>query len=300
MKSQQMKSSLLLVLTAFIWGVAFVAQSAGMEYVGPFTFVFARNILGCATLLLYLTLRKGKEKEKEPKKENSRALWLGGVCCGIALFGASIFQQIGIQETTVGKAGFITALYIVIVPILGLLFGKRVLPQVWVSVLIAIGGMYLLCMQEGSLSIGRGDLLVLLCALVFSGHILIVDHFSPIVDGVKMSCIQFLVCGLLSGVGMILTEKPDLAAIQSACLPIAYAGVLSSGVGYTLQILGQKNVPSTIASLILSLESVFSALAGWVLLGQGLSGRELLGCVLIFGAIMLAQLPGRKPTESIS
>lgn len=313
LKSQQTKGSLLLVLTAFIWGVAFVAQSAGMAYVGPFTFVFARNVLGCLTLLIFMALTgrlgskkqavgaavnveaEGAEGAAAGKKTGRWTLWIGGLCCGCALFGASMFQQIGIQETTVGKAGFITALYIVIVPVLGLFFKKRVLPQAWAGVAIAVVGMYLLCMTEGSLTIARGDLMVICCALVFSCHILIVDHFSPMVDGVKMSCIQFAVCTVLGGISMALAgEQPTIEAMQAAFLPIAYAGVMSSGVAYTLQIVGQKYVPSTIASLIMSLESVFSALAGWALLGETLSLRELLGCGLIFGAIILAQLPERK------
>ena len=304
-KVQQTKSSLLLILTALIWGIAFVAQSAGMEYVGPFSFNFARNLLGGITLLFYLALAKRKRKREsdENRELNSWTnprLWIGGVCCGTALFAASTLQQFGIQETTVGKAGFITALYIVMVPILSLFFGKRAAGRIWVSVGTAVAGMYLLCMS-GPQGIGKGDVLVLLCAVVFSVHILVIDHFSPLADGVKMSCIQFFVCSLLSLPGMILMEEPSAAGLMSAWLPIAYAGVLSSGVGYTLQILGQKSISPAVASLILSLESVFSALAGWLILGQRLAARELFGCVLIFGAILLAQMPsfaGQRVSDS--
>ena len=202
---------------------------------------------------------------------------------------ASSFQQIGIGYTTVGKAGFITALYIIIVPILGIFLKKKVPLAVWLSVFIAAVGMYLLCITE-KFTIGMGDLLMLACAFCFSAHILVIDHFSPHVDGVRMSCIQFFTCSLLSAVAMFLFEKPNLPDILSAWLPILYAGVLSSGVGYTLQIIAQKNTNPTVASLLMSLESVFAVLAGWVLLGQKLSLRELLGCVLVFAAILLAQL----------
>ena len=212
---------------------------------------------------------------------------------------ASTLQQVGIQYTTVGKAGFVTALYIVIVPILGLFFHKKVSPKLWVSVVIAIVGLYLLCMS-GSLTLQLGDFLVLLCAFCFSVHIMVIDHFSPKVDGVQMSCIQFFVAGILSGVGMLVAEgAPDPHAVLISWMPILYAGVLSSGVAYTLQIIGQKGVNPTIASLVLSLESVISVLAGWVILGQSMSGREILGCVLMFAAIILAQLPDRAKGSSL-
>ena len=215
------------------------------------------------------------------------------ICCGIALCLATNFQQIGIQYTTVGKAGFITACYIVIVPVIGLFMKKKCSPMIWLSVLLAVVGLYLLCINE-QFSIGYGDILVFVCAILFSVHILIVDYFSPKVDGVKMSCIQFLVCGLLSGIAMLFAEQPQLSAVLLAWKPIAYAGIMSCGVGYTLQIVGQKGMNPTIASLILSLESCISVLAGWLLLGQTLSIREGLGCVAMFAAIILAQLPAKE------
>lgn len=219
---------------------------------------------------------------------------LGGLSCGLALGLASGLQQVGIQYTTVGKAGFITALYIVIVPILGLFFRKKVGAKLWVSVVIAIFGLYLLCMS-GSLRLEWGDFLVLLCAVCFSVHIMVIDYFTTKVDGVQMSCIQFFVAALFSAVCMLFTEGvPDPHAVAISWVPILYAGVLSSGVGYTLQIIGQKGVNPTAASLVLSLESVISVLAGWVILGQSMSPREILGCVLMFCAIILAQLPDRK------
>lgn len=300
MKKANVKSPLLLFLAAVIWGVAFVAQSVGMEYVGPFTFNAVRSIIGGLVLIpciYFLDHLKGEgHKARQTTAERQQAkktLLFGGVCCGICLCIASNLQQIGIRYTTVGKAGFITAMYIIIVPVLGIFMKKKIGIQIWISVIMGVIGLYLLCMTE-SFSLGKGDACVLLCALVFSFHILIIDHFSPLVDGVKMSCIQFLVSGVLSGVMMFLFENPELGAIFSAWLPILYAGVMSCGVAYTLQIVGQKDMDPTVASLILSLESVVSVLAGWALLGQKLSGKELFGCVVMFAAIILAQLPERK------
>lgn len=299
MKKGKLRSSALLLLTACIWGVAFVAQSVGMEYVGPFTFNFVRSILGGLVLIpciFFLKREKKAEAEKvseEEKKAQRKTLLAGGICCGVALCLASNFQQIGIQYTTVGKAGFITACYIVIVPVIGLFMKKKCSPMIWLSVLLTVVGLYLLCINE-QFSIGYGDILVFVCAILFSVHILIVDYFSPKVDGVKMSCIQFLVCGLLSGIAMLFAEQPQLSAVLLAWKPIAYAGIMSCGVGYTLQIVGQKGMDPTIASLILSLESCISVLAGWLLLGQTLSMREGLGCVVMFAAIILAQLPAKE------
>ena len=299
MKKGNLRSSALLLLTACIWGVAFVAQSVGMEYVGPFTFNFVRSILGGLVLIPCIFFLKREKKAKaekvseEEKKAQRKTLLAGGICCGVALCLASNFQQIGIQYTTVGKAGFITACYIVIVPVIGLFMKKKCSPMIWLSVLLAVVGLYLLCINE-QFSIGYGDILVFVCAILFSVHILIVDYFSPKVDGVKMSCIQFLVCGLLSGIAMLFAEQPQLSAVLLAWKPIAYAGIMSCGVGYTLQIVGQKGMDPTIASLILSLESCISVLAGWLLLGQTLSIREGLGRVAMFAAIILAQLPAKE------
>ena len=298
MKAEKLKNSLLLVLVALIWGVAFVAQSEGAKDVGPYTFNAVRMIIGGLVLLPCIKIMDAfKAKEPDaPREKGGKALWLGGLCCGVVLFLASTLQQVGLLYTTAGKAGFITALYIVLVPILGLFFGRKTGAALWISVALAVVGMYFLCMT-GSLSLGRGEALCMLCALFFAVHITVIDHFSPDVDGVRMTCIQFFVCGGLSVVLMFLFEKPDIHKIVSAWLPILYTGVLSSGVAYTLQIVAQKNVNPTVASLLMSLESVFSALAGWAILGQGLSGRELFGCALLFAAIILAQLPiGKRKT----
>jgi len=293
MKSVQIRNSLLLLLTATIWGTAFVAQSVGMEHVEAFTFTFARSIVGGIVLIpciWFLRWLKGRESG-ESVTAAGRVEWIGGICCGLALCAASNFQQIGIAYTTVGKAGFITALYVVIVPIMGLFFKKRVSFVVWICVVLSVIGLYLLCMTEGSLTLAYGDLLVLICAILFSVHIMVIDHFSPQGDGVVMSCIQFFVCGIVSGIIMLFVETPTIENIMAAAMPILYAGVLSSGVAYTLQIVGQKDMNPTVASLILCLESVVSALAGWLILNEALTARELLGCVLMFVAIVLAQVP---------
>lgn len=285
------RNSMILLLTAIIWGVAFVAQSVGMDYVGPFTFTCIRSLIGGTVLLPFVALRRrGKPAMTGTEKKQ---LWLGGLFCGLFLAAASCFQQFGLQFTTVGKAGFITAFYIILVPVLGIFFKRKCGVFVWIGVILALIGLYLLCMTEGFF-VQTGDLMVFICALLFAGHILVIDHFTQNVDGVAMACIQFFVCGIVCAVPMLIFEQPEPSQVMSAWLPILYAGVLSSGVGYTLQIVGQKGMNPTVASLILSLESVVSVLAGLVLLGQQLSGREISGCVFMFAAIILAQLPEGK------
>lgn len=292
-----LKNSLLLLLTAAIWGVAFVAQSVGMDYVGAFTFNSVRCLIGAVVLLpvIWFLNRQNPpaEQTEQEKTAGRKTLFIGGAACGTALFLASNFQQFGIKYTTVGKAGFITACYIVIVPILGLFLKRKCSSYIWTAVIMALIGLYLLCITDG-FSIGKGDLLVLICAFLFSFHILIIDHFSPRVDCVKMSCIQFLVAGILSGILAMIFENPDFTNIAAAWIPLLYAGVMSCGVAYTLQIVGQKGMNPTVASLILSLESCISVLAGWIILGQSLSMREIIGCIIMFAAIILAQLPEKK------
>lgn len=297
----QYRSSLLLFLTASIWGVAFVAQSVGMDYMGPFTFNAARSLIGGIVLLPLIAVRErsrkkngGEAEPPEKKKVRRKVTLLGGCCCGLAICTASMFQQYGIQYTTVGKAGFITTLYIIIVPIMGLFFGKKVRRIVWAGAALAAAGMYLLCVNE-TLSLNKGDLLVFLCAVIFSVHILVIDYFSPKADGVKLSCIQFFVAGIICTIGAFLLETPSWDALVSGAVPVLYAGVMSCGVAYTLQIIGQRNLDPTVASLILSLESVVSVLAGWVILDQTMNGKEIFGCVLVFAAVILVQLPGKKP-----
>lgn len=288
-----MKNILLLFLTATIWGTAFVAQSVGMDHVGPFTFTFARSIIGGLFLIPCICFLR-KWSGKTEKVQVTKVEWVGGICCGIALCAASNFQQIGIAYTTVGKAGFITALYVVIVPIFGLFLKKKVPGIIWFCVGLSVIGLYLLCMTEGSFTLAYGDFLVFICAILFSVHILVIDYFSPKGDGVVISCIQFLVCGLISGIIVLFTETLRAADLLAAIGPILYAGVLSSGVAYTLQIVAQKDVNPTVASLILCLESVISALAGWVILHEALNARELFGCLLMFAAIVLVQIPVPK------
>lgn len=293
--------TLLLLLAALIWGTAFVAQSVGMEHVGPFTFNAVRSLVaalavGFAVLLMTL-VRKRRGTYKPSTKEEHKLLLRGGLVCGAALCLASSLQQIGIQYTTVGKAGFLTALYIIEVPLTGLLLKKRVRPPVWAAVGVATVGMYLLCMNGGFV-LSTGDLLVFLCSVAFTGHILSVDYFASRVDPVKLSALQFLVTGVISSVLALTLESPEPREIASAAFPILYTALFSSGIAYTLQIVGQKMVQPTLASLAMSLESVFSLLAGAIALREIPTAREGIGAALMFSAILLAQLPERRTGRS--
>ncbi len=288
--------SLLLLTAAFIWGMAFVSQSKGMDYMGPLTFNGVRSLIGAFVLALYLLLT-GRVTGEKRRSTDWKMTFRGGLCCGLALTAASTLQQFGIQYTTVGKAGFITTLYIIFVPIAGIFFRRRVSGIVWAGAVMAAAGMYLLCMTE-SLSLGRGDLLVFFCAVVFTAHILLVDFFSPRVDCVAVSCIQFAVCGILCTGGAVFWEQPSWGQLWDGAGTLAYAGVLSCGVAYTLQIVGQKGVNPTVAALLLSLESVFATVSAWLAYkigflktDQTMTGRQILGCVLVFGAVILVQLP---------
>ncbi len=292
MNRYTLRQSMILFMAAAIWGFAFVAQSVGMDYVGPYTFVTARNVVALAVLLPWVAAARRQRKKGGQRRSGRRSLIYGGVCCGICLFAASALQQFGMKYTTVGKAGFITAMYIVLVPVFGIFAKKKTGVKVWIAVAAALAGLYLLCMTKGDFQLQKGDVCILGCAAVFALHILVVDHFSPLVDGVELSCVQFAVNAVLGTVLMLLLEQPRMADLLAAWLPIVYAGALSSGVGYTFQIIGQKGMNPTVASLILSLESVISVLAGWLLLHQALTARELAGCALVFAAIILVQLPG--------
>lgn len=291
MRNQRFFGDLMLILTAFIWGSSFVSQSVSMDHIGPFTFNAIRCIIGGLVLIPVILIMNKIEGDKTTN--NNKQLILGGILCGIVLFIGSTFQQIGIAYTTVGKAGFITALYIVIVPLSGILFKKKLSPKILISVLIALIGLYLLSITE-DFSIGKGDFLVLLGSLFFSAHILLIDYFSPKVNGVKMSCIQFLLTGTISLFPMFILEDPKVTSILSASSPILYSGVLSCGIAYTLQIIAQKKTEPTVASLLLSLESVFAVISGWIVLGEALSFRELTGCILMFISIILAQIPNKN------
>lgn len=290
-RARVIRGNLLLVLAAMIWGGAFVAQKSGGAALGSLTFNGVRSALGAAGLFAVTPLLDAVGLSRKPATSAERkTLWLGGVVCGLALFVATNLQQIGLQYTSVGKGGFITALYIVLVPLLGVFVGQRIRLLQGGGVALAVVGLYFLC-GYGESGLNRGDWLLLLCALVFSVQILAVSHFSPRVDGVRLSCIQFLVVAVLNAPLMCVFEQPSLPAIWDNAGAVLYAGLLSSGVGYTLQIVAQKDTEPTVASLLMSLESVFALLAGWLLLHDRLSTVEWIGCALLFGAILLTQCP---------
>ena len=306
---QNVRNSCLLVLTALIWGTAFVAQTTGGDTIGAFSFNCIRSLIGGIVLIPVIHVLDTKTDKKPKTDAEKKTLLTGGIACGCVMFIASSFQQLGINlGTEAGKAGFLTACYILLVPILGLFLKKKCGWNIWIGVVLTLAGLYLLCMNGTTgFSLRFSDGLVIICAVCFSLHILLVDHFSPLVDGVRLSSIQFIISGLI---GLIPTFFVDmhhslsgfyawLPALQSwnAWIPILYAGVMSCGVAYTLQIIGQNGLNPTIASLLMSLESVFSVLAGWIILGQKLTPREILGCVIIFAAIVLAQLPVNSRTD---
>ena len=299
--SKKMQSNILLLLTAIIWGSAFVAQKSGMDYVEPFTFNGIRTFIGGLVLIpvIFFMEKKNPPEEisREEKTKNNKELLIGGICCGLALFAASSLQQFGVSYTTAGKAGFITTLYVVFVPIISVLLRKKVRPIMWLCVAMGAVGLYLLCMTDASFRLTFGDTLVLLCAVAFAVHILTVDHFSPKMDGIKLSCIQFLTVGIVSMVCMFIFEHPDIHAILDCAVPILYAGMLSCGLGYTFQVVAQKHAEPTVASLLMSLESVFAVVFGALLLHETMSMRELSGCLIIFIAVIISQLPEKKPQK---
>ena len=324
MKDRKMLGNALLILTAMIWGTAFVFQRTGMESIEPITFNAARMALAAVAVGAVSVVTAPAEKNRfageritgpgerisgsngevtgpgeritGPGEEQHRAYnrntLIGGICCGTFLAAASIFQQMGIVYTTAGKAGFITAMYMLLVPVIGtVFFHKRNSWIVWLAVLIGVAGMYLLCMTEG-FRLTRGDTLVCICALLFSGHILCCDHFVQLGDPIRISAIQFAACTVLSAIAAVILEQPTWDKIVSAAIPILYCGLISGGLGYTLQIIAQKFTDPTIASLLMSLESVFAVIAGALLLGERMSTRELMGCVVMFAAIVLVQIRG--------
>jgi len=320
--SKTLRANLLLLLTALIWGVAFVAQDVAMDAMEPFTFNAARTLVAALVLLPCIRLLDRLERKRADASgtgappgngvatgcgvaptasrafgtmtpQQKRTLLIGGLCCGVALFFGTSLQQFGIKETSAGKAGFVTALYIVLVPLSGLLFKRSVRRNVWIAVGLCLIGLFLLCVTD-TLTIGAGDLALLLCAAAFTVHILVIDHFSPKTDCVRMSCLQFFVASALCTVMMVLTEHPTFGGLLKGWIPLLYAGVLSGGMGYTLQMIAQRDTDPTVASLLMCLESVFAVLAQWVILGELLTARELLGCGLMLVGIVLAQLPGRR------
>ncbi len=305
-KTHNLRSSVYLSLTALIWGVAFVFQSMGNDYMQPLTFTSSRYFLGFLVLLPILLIKYRRptflaDSDEIPVKQAPKKLTaLGGVLCGLALGTATLFQQYGLKYTTVGKAGFITTLYIILTPIFGLFLGRKCHFTVWIGAAAAVFGMYLLCITEG-LTIGNGDLLVLICAVIFTLHIMLVDRFAPHTNGVLLSCVQFFVASFFCGAGALIFESPAPEQFVQSLIPILYTGVMSSGVAYTLQILGQRNFNPTVAAMIMSLESVISAVAsyiayalGWLSTDQTLSAVQILGCVIMFAAVIFVQLPFDK------
>ena len=300
MNRQKLKGNAMLLLTAMIWGMSFIAQSKGVEDISPVAFTGLRSILGSIVLLpVIAVLDWKKKKHNKPVQKINRDLIIGGILCGIVLCLASTLQTMGMVYTSPGKSAFITALYMVIIPIVGLFCGKKLRPVIALSVVIATVGLYMICVDSSS-GINKGDIITLACSFLFTAHILVIDHFSPKVDGVKLSCIQFFVCGLINITYMFIFEEPQLSPIIGCWASIGFSGIMSCGVAYTLQIVGQKYTDPTSASILMSLESVFAALSsavlvalGWNITGGNMDLREIIGCVLMFGAIILVQLPER-------
>jgi len=289
--SRRMQGNLLLALTAAIWGFAFVAQKEGGAEMGALTFNGVRSVLGGGLLLMLLPLLDRVGLTHRPTTPQERkTLWQGGILCGLALFAATNLQQLGLLTTTAGKGGFITALYIVLVPLFGLCIGRRTTLFNWLGAALAVTGLYLLCMQ-GESGMVSGDLLILACAPVFAVQILLVDHFAPRTDGVRLACIEFFTVGVLNLPLMFLFEQPSVGAMLDCWQSLLYAGLLSSGVAYTLQIVAQKHTHPVTASVLMSFESVFAVLAGVLILGDRMTPWEIFGCVIMFAAVILAQLP---------
>ncbi len=304
MKYNQMRQVVFPILAAFIWGTAFVAQDLCADSIGAFAFNATRYFIAVLALLVVILISDKLKKNKptltaQEKKAANKQLWLGGLCCGAALAIASNFQQAGlVAGTDAGKAGFITALYVVLVPVFGLFFKRKVSLPTWIAVVLSVVALYLLCIK-GDFSLAPGDLLVLVCAVCFAVHILVIDHFTAYCDGVRLSCLQFLFAGIISTICMFIFEDVDFAAILSCALPLLYVGIFSCGVGYTLQILAQKDSNPTVVTILLSLESVFAVIAGAIILKQQMTVREYIGCAIMFAAVILAQIqfPTRQKAE---
>ena len=313
MTKNSMKGVLLLLIGSFIWGTTFVAQSMGTNHLNAFSFNCIRNVIGVFALIPVLLWQICTETKNMNCVQNknyivlaqniksifTKDLFLGGLSCGTALCLASYFQQVGIETSTVGKSAFITTLYIVLVPLLGLFFKKKLPLQIWCGVILAMLGLYLLCMKDEAFVLTIGDIYLLLCAFFFTLQITAVDYFAPKVNCIALSMMQFLVTAIESGIGMLCTGIPTLENIYGAMIPLLYAGVLSSGIAYTFQIIGQKHLAPTVASLLMSLESVFATLAGWIILKEVLSTKEFIGCGLVFAAVILTQIPAPSKKEQV-
>lgn len=290
-KKKETQSALLMVLTAVIWGIAFVFQRTGMEHIGPFAFNFFRCLLSLVFLLAVSGFLKIKNKNSEKKQTNfsRKSLYIGGILAGLALFLGMSTQQVGMVSTSAAKAGFITTMYIVLVPIMGMFYGRKTTPKMWLCVAIAAVGLYMLSIKEGFV-IEKGDFFVFLSAIFFGLQIVIIDIFAPKADAIKLSIIEFATSGVLSLIATLMTETTTMAGIQAAGVAILYTGLLSSGVGFTLQIIAQKNLAPTVTSLIMSMESGVSAIAGVIFLHEALTSREIVGCIIMIIAVLLAQL----------
>ena len=292
MANRKLLGNILLLITTAIWGTAFAFQRMGMDSIEPATFSAVRMLLAAVAVTPLVAL--GKDKSKTYNSEYKRNTIIGGILCGLCLGTATIFQQVGIVQTSAGKAGFITAMYMLLVPVINLiLFRKKSPAVVWIAVLIGIIGMYLLCINE-EFSLSRGDALVSVCALVFSFHIICTDHFVQNANPVGMSVIQLYVTALLSAVVAAFTENPSWSDVRAAIIPILYCGLGSGAIGYTLQIVAQKFTEPAVASLLMSLEAVFAVLGGTLILGEKMTTREAIGCLVMFIAVILAQIPSRK------
>ena len=291
----KLRGSLAILVATVIWGSAFIAQSVGMDYIGPFTFQTMRSVLAVPFLIVVIFLIE-RNPAKSIEKWMQPELWKAGLPCGIALFIAAGLQQMGIVHTTAGKAGFITAMYIVLVPILGIFLHKKPPITSWIGVVLAVIGLYLLsCVGVSQVNIG--DVYLLGCALGYAVQITLVDQMGSAVDGFRLNCVQSLFCGIFSGTVMFLTEEPVLSNILACWIPLVYAGIFSLGIAFSLQIIGQQHLEPTPAALIMSLESVFAVLFGWLLLHERMSAAELSGCVLVFIAVILSQVPVKKKTH---
>lgn len=288
----KLRGSAALLFATVIWGSAFIAQSVGMDYIGPFTFQTMRSVLA-VPFLIVVVFAFERDLSVSVKKWLDPKLWKAGLPCGIALFIAAGLQQMGIVHTSAGKAGFITAMYIVLVPILGIFLRKKPPVTAWFSVILAVIGLYLLSCV-GVTQVNIGDLYLLGCALGYAVQITLVDRMGSAVDGLRLNCVQSLFCGVFSGIIMFLTEEPVVSNIIACWIPLVYAGIFSLGIAFSLQIIGQKHLEPTSAALIMSLESVFAALFGWLLLHESMSASELWGCALVFGAVILSQIPEKK------
>lgn len=292
----QLRQSFLLFLTASIWGSAFIAQSLGMDHVSPFTFTFVRTLIGALFLLPLISILKALYKNKiKEKTYGKKDLLLGSLCCGSCLIAGESFQQFGLLTTDAGKAGFITSMYIIFVPIISIFLGKKINRFIWIGVILSAVGLYLLCIKQ-DLSIEKGDFLIFICAIAFAIHILVIDHFVKKVDAVALSCGQFFMASIMGLILMLIFDRQDLNYddFLKALPAMAYAGIMSNGIAYTLQIVGQRGLNPTIATLIMSLESVMAVIFGVIFLHESLMQKEIIGCVLMFSAVIIAQCPFKK------